>query len=126
MVKLSAHLLAGAALFLFSAGVAYGGAQYENPVKVGGQPVNTIPDFLILIVNLIYTIGVPIIVIFIIYGGFLFVKAGDSESDIAKAKTVFWWTLVGALVLLSAKALSFAICKTVLSLGTSTATCSVF
>jgi len=56
-------------------------------------------------------------VIFIIYGGFLFVKSGDNESELTKAKNVFWWTLVGALVLLGAKAISAAIQSTIFSLG---------
>ncbi len=87
---------------------------YVNPVTYGG--VSTIPEFLLALVDLIFLIAVPIIVIFIIYSGFLFVTAGDNESQIAKARFVFMWTIIGALVLLGAKALSAAIQATILEL----------
>ena len=87
---------------------------YVNPVTYGG--VTTIPEFLLALVDLIFLIAVPIIVIFIIYSGFLFVTAGDNESQITKARFVFMWTIIGALVLLGAKALSKAIETTILQL----------
>jgi len=88
---------------------------YCNPITYAG--ITTIPQFLLALVDLVFLIGVPIIVIFIIYSGFLFVTAGDNESQIAKAKFVFTWTLVGALILLGAKAIAAAIQATVLTLG---------
>lgn len=95
--------------------IAHAASSYQNPITYGG--ITSIPDLLLALVDLVFLIGVPIIVLFIIYAGFLFVSAGDNEAAIGKAKTVLMWTLIGALVLLGAKAISAAIQGTVLSLG---------
>ena len=115
MKKFIAHALVAALFFSVTALIAEGASFYDNPIKYGG--IQTVPQLLLALVDLVFLIGVPIIVIFIIYGGFLFVKSGDNESELAKAKNVFWWTLIGALVLLGAKAISAAIQSTILSLG---------
>lgn len=93
---------------------------YDNPIKLlgsGGGPIKTIPEFLLAIVDLVFLFGMPIIVMFIIYAGFLFVTAGDNESQISKAKTTITWTLIGAAVLIGAKVIAMAIQTTVLTLG---------
>ncbi len=93
---------------------------YDNPIKIldsTGAKVETIPQFLLLLVDLVFLFGMPIVVIFIIYAGFLFVTAGDNESQISKAKTTIIWTLIGAAVLIGAKVIAMAIQTTVLSLG---------
>lgn len=89
--------------------------QYCNPITYGG--ISTIPDLLLALVDLVFLIGVPIVVISIIYSGFLFVTAGDNESKSTKARFVFTWTMIGALVLFGAKAIALAVQTTVLSLG---------
>lgn len=93
---------------------AQAGGTYENPIKLG---IKTIPEFLLALVDIVFLFGMPIIVIFIVYAGFLFVTAGDNDSQISKAKTTLIWTLVGAAVLIGAKVLSDAIQATVLSLA---------
>lgn len=102
-------------LSLFAPVLSFAQGNYVNPILYGG--ITTIPQLLLALVDLVFLIGVPIIVIFIIYSGFLFVTAGDNESQIKKAKFVFMWTMVGALILLGAKAIAAAIGSTVLSLG---------
>ncbi|NQV88587.1 MAG: hypothetical protein HQ402_03495 [Parcubacteria group bacterium] len=52
--------------------------------------------------NVVLPLGSVIAVIFIIYSGFLFVTAGDSEDKIKKAKDTFKWAVVGTAVLLGA------------------------
>lgn len=107
-------LFGGGVLFAHARGA---GTSYENPITYGG--ITDMPSLLLAGVDLVFLIGVPVIVLFLIYSGFLFVSAGDNESELGKAKTVFLWTVVGALVLLGAKAIALAIQDTVLSLGTS-------
>lgn len=113
MQKLFAYTVTLALSFAGTTLIAH--AMYENPIKYGN--ITTIPQLLLALVDLVFLIGVPIIVIFIIYSGFLFVTAGDNTAQIEKAKTTFMWTVIGALVLLGAKAISAAIQATVLSLG---------
>lgn len=107
-----ASLLSGSILLL--AGVAEAQSKYSNPITYGG--ITTVPDFLLALVDLIFLIAVPFIVMCIIYSGFLFVSAGDNEPQIAKARKVFLWTVIGAGVLLGAKAISMAIQNTINSL----------
>ncbi|KKU79320.1 MAG: hypothetical protein UY04_C0012G0032 [Parcubacteria group bacterium GW2011_GWA2_47_7] len=92
---------------------------YCNPLNsgTGGVTATDIPCFLLSIVDLVFLIGVPIIVMFIIYSGFLFVTAGGNEAKISKARTSFMWTMLGALVLLGAKAIALAVGTTIISLG---------
>lgn len=107
--------------------IAYGTAlaahaqgSYVNPIVLTGEdgtPIDTIPEFLLGLVDIVFLFGMPIIVLFIIYAGFLFVTAGDNEAQITKSRTTLLWTLVGAAVLLGAKVIALAIETTVLSLG---------
>jgi hypothetical protein len=115
MKKLLTHGFAAAFLFGGTALVAHAAVStYKNPITYGG--ITDIPGLFLALVDLVFLIGVPVIVLFIIYAGFLFVSAGDNESEIKKAKTTFTWTVVGALVLLGAKALALAIQGTLTSL----------
>lgn len=98
---------------LFFVSFAYAGS-YTNPIKYG--EIKTVPELLFALVDLVFLIAVPLIVICIIYSGFLFVTAGDNESQIGKARTVFLWTIIGAAVLLGAKAIAMAIQNTIDSL----------
>ncbi len=100
---------------------------YMNPISYIdslGTKVDTVPRFLLALVDLIFLIAVPIIVIFIIYAGFLFVMAGDNETQITKARTVILWTIIGAGVLLGAKALELAIQSTICSLDPANPICT--
>ena len=100
---------------------------YMNPISYIdslGTKVDTVPRFLLALVDLIFLIAVPIIVMCIIYGGFLFVMAGDNESQITKARTVILWTIIGAGVLLGAKALELAVQSTICALDPSNPICT--
>ena len=93
---------------------------YSNPITYAGSygTVDTVPKFLLAAVDLIFLIAVPIIVICIIYAGFIFVTAGGNETKIGKARTVITWTIIGAGVLLGAKAIELAIQNTICALDT--------
>ena len=74
---------------------------------------NTIPKFLFSLVDLIFALAVPLIVVFIIYGGFLFITAKGRAEQIEKARYTLGWTLLGAGVLLAAKIIAEALRSTV-------------
>ncbi len=106
-------IMSAALLSFFVAPIVHAGS-YTNPITYGS--IKTVPELLLALVDLVFLIAVPLIVICIIYSGFLFVTAGDNESQIGKARTVFLWTLIGAAVLLGAKAIAMAIQNTIDSL----------
>ena len=59
------------------------------------------------------SIGFPILVLALVYSGFLFVKAQGNPTEIETAKKAFFWTVVGGVVLLGSSILAGAIGGTV-------------
>jgi len=83
----------------------------NNPLGPNG-PQN-IPDFIKKVIEVVLTVGVPVIVLAIIYTGFLFVKAQGNSEAITKAKASLMYTLIGAALLLGAFVIAQAIGATV-------------
>ncbi len=74
-----------------------------NPVPGAGL---TLADFIYLLLEIVQLVGVPVLVICIIYAGFLLVTAGGNEAQTTKAKTWIFWTLIGAAIILGAKVIA--------------------
>ena len=85
-----------------------GGSGLENPLRF-----NTLAEFLDAVLNAVILIAFPVLVLFMVYAGFLFISAQGKPDKIAQARTVFIWTLIGALLILGSKALAIAINATV-------------
>lgn len=79
-------------------------ADLTNPLES-----ETFADLIAKIAKIVAQIGFPVAVIAIIYAGFLFVTARGSEEQIKKAKTTFFWSILGTALLLGAWALAEAI-----------------
>lgn len=92
---------------------------FSNPINAG-----SIEEIIAKILEFVVKIGTVITVFFVIYSGFLFVKAQGNEQEISKAKTVFLWTVVGAVILIGAKVLAAVICNTAVGLGAPGTSCS--
>ena len=78
--------------------------ELENPLIS-----DSFADLVTNIAKIVAEIGVPIAVIAIIWAGFLFVTARGSEDQIKKAKTTFFWAIIGTAILLGSWALATAI-----------------
>ncbi len=78
----------------------------ENPL---GSSITDLPTFINVIVQFVLIIGIPIIVLAVIYAGFLFVTAQGNSEKLKKAKTTLLYTLIGAALLLG----SFVIAKAI-------------
>lgn len=91
-----------------NASSSVGGGSFVNPIQY-----DTIEDLLIAILNALVLILFPIIVLMLVYCGFAFISARGNESKIKEARRVFFWTLIGGLIILGAKALALAIAATV-------------
>ncbi|MBK5215553.1 MAG: hypothetical protein JJE53_01955 [Candidatus Pacebacteria bacterium] len=89
----------------------------DNPL---GSGIDSIPKLIEAIINIVLMIGIPIIVLAIIYTGFLFVKAQGNPEQITKAKSALLYTLIGAALLLGAFVIANAIGKTVEEIKSST------
>jgi len=100
-----------APLFIFAqSGGA--GATINNPISA-----TDFTSLLKLILQIVTEIGAIVVVIFIIYSGFLFVTARGNEEKISEAKRALTWTLIGAAILLGANAIALAVQGTVTSLS---------
>lgn len=81
---------------------------------------DSLTDFLANLLKLVAEIGFPVIVLFIVYIGFLFIAAEGNPKKLASARSYLFWAIVGALIVLGAQALSYAIQATVTQLQSGT------
>ena len=81
---------------------------FSNPLDF-----ETLADFLNALLNVIIIIGIPVVTLAIIFAGFLFITAQGNETKVSTAKKIFFWVVIGALLILGAKALAVAIQGTV-------------
>src|SRR3989344_2900787 len=75
-----------------------------NPIQS-----NTFGELMYTLADAAAHIGLPLVAMFMIYAGFLFVSARANEEQLTKAKTTFFWTIIGALLVVGAFAISLAI-----------------
>ncbi len=83
-------------------------------------PFATIFELTTAILQAVILIVFPIVVLLLVYTGFLFVTAQGNSSKIEAAKRALLWTIIGALIVLGAQALSLAIKATVDEIRTGT------
>lgn len=83
----------------------------ENPINV-----NTINDFIRIVLIGVIKIGIPIVALALVYSGFLFVSALGKPDKLKEAKDAFLYTLIGAAILLGSWAIAQLISETVLQL----------
>jgi len=79
-----------------------------NPLRFG-----KISDLIAAILDALVKIGLPIAAVFIVYSGFLYVKAQGNPDALKKAHQALIWTLVGTAVLLAATLFSGIIATTI-------------
>jgi len=78
-------------------------AELTNPL--GGQNQSLL-DLITNLLVLVTRIGAIVCVLFIIWSGFLFIKAQGDPAEITKAKSVLLWSVVGTAVLLGASVIA--------------------
>lgn len=88
-------------------------AQIKNPLS-GND--NLLEFFNTILDEIIIPIGAILAAVFIIYSGFLFVTAGGSDDKIKTAKTNLLYVVIGAAIILGAKAIAAGLQATVTSL----------
>lgn len=89
------------------------GQALQNPLGEGKD----LNDLVRGILEIVVRIGSIVVVFMLVYVGFLFVKARGEPGAIAEARQALLWTVIGALVLLGAVAISAGIEATVRELS---------
>jgi len=98
-----------------------GGGTAGNTTGSGGlvNPLNCIDsldDFLRAILEGVIDIGTIILIMMLVYVGFLFVVARGNAEKLQSAKSALVWTVIGGLILLGATSIQLVISGTVNSL----------
>ena len=94
-------------LFFVSADCASG--QFCNPIS----GADSIEALLAKIIDVAIIILMPLVILAVIYSGFMFLMARGNKEGLTKAKTNFVWVVVGVAVLLGAKLISAILKSTV-------------
>lgn len=81
----------------------------SNPI----QGINTLPEFIEAIINIVLIIGIPLLVLAVIYAGFLYVKAQGNPGELEVAHRTLLYTVIGGALLLGAFVIANAIGRTV-------------
>lgn len=84
------------------------------------NPLNNVcslDDFLRAILGGVIQIGTIILIMMLVYVGFLFVAARGNAEKLQGAKSALVWTVIGGLILLGATAIQAVISETVKSLS---------
>lgn len=80
----------------------------KNPLSVG-----SLPEFLTALLTGIVRIGTIVLIMMLVYVGFLFVVARGNAEKLQSAKSALVWTVIGGLILLGATAIQQVIQGTV-------------
>lgn len=80
-----------------------------NPLRGSGN----LESFLSSILDFVVRIGTIVVILMVVYVGYEFVTARGDMTKISKARTSLLWTVIGALILLGAKAIAIGIEATV-------------
>lgn len=88
------------------------------PVAAAAQSIinplnyNTLDQAIDAILGVLINLGAIALVVFFVYAGFNFVAAQGNPEKLEKARRALGWSIVGAAILLGAKALSVLIQNT--------------
>lgn len=91
-----------------------------NPLNSGScaPNENCLLNFLNKILEfVVIRIGTVVVILMLVYVGYLFVVAQGSDTKITEARKALLWTIVGALILLGSQAIAVAIRATVQALS---------
>lgn len=79
--------------------------QLKNPL----EGTDSLQGFLLNVLDAVIYILMPVIVIMMIYAGFLFVTARGNAEKLTQAKNALLYTVIGAAIILGAKGFALAI-----------------
>lgn len=96
--RILAYVIPGVVLALVCSDIAF--AQLRNPLEGGG--ISSLPQFVSSALKVMVMVALPIITLFMVYSGFLFVFARGNQEMLSKAKTNFVFVVIGSVLILGA------------------------
>lgn len=79
--------------------------------------VGTLYDFVVAVLSIVIKIGIPVVVILLIWTGYLFVTAQGDPTQLKTAKSALIGSVIGATILLCAVLIATIIKATIGELG---------
>ena len=115
MKKISAHLvrIAVSALIALGPMLIYAQSKLENPLK---PEFSTIPAFIAGALKILVIVALPVVALFIVVAGFMYILARGNPGKISEAHKNFVYVLIGALLILGAWVIATLIGGTVTQL----------
>ncbi|MCA9364124.1 hypothetical protein KC727_02805 [Candidatus Kaiserbacteria bacterium] len=71
-----------------------------NPLA--GRGIDSVEGFFVEIINIILVFARPIVVLFIMYAGFLYVTAQGDTTKLTTARNALLWSVIGGVVVFGA------------------------
>jgi Type IV secretion system pilin len=68
--------------------------------------INSIPDLLAAILNVVIIIAIPIIILFIMLAGFKYVTARGNAAQVKEASTALLYAVIGGVIIIGATAIA--------------------
>ncbi len=93
-----------------------GGSDSSSGLVNPLNKIDSLQDFMNAILDAVVEIGSIILLLALVYTGFLFVAAQGNVEKLRNARSALVWTVVGGLVLLGAKTIGLVIESTASSL----------
>ncbi len=87
-------------LMVFGNNNGNGSITIENPIQF-----DTIGEFLTALTNLLIYLGVALVVLMVVIGGFYIMISGGDPTKVSKGINTIKWTIVGLFVALFARAI---------------------
>jgi len=86
---------------VFSGIILFASSAFAQTHLVSPTPgVGSLGEFIDTILGIVIRVMIPVLTVFIIYAGFLFVSANGDEKKITTARQTFYWSFVGGAILL--------------------------
>ncbi len=109
--KIASRCLAPLTMTLLFVTVAHAqSAGIQNPLNSASSDI---PKFIASALKALVIIALPVISLFVVVSGFMFVFARGNEAGLTKAKKNFLYVVIGALLILGAAALSALVGSTI-------------
>lgn len=86
----------------------------QNPLK----GVDSIGGFIYKIAGFVYSLSYAVVALFLIISGFKFVAAQGSEDKLKDAKKTFYYTIIGAVLLIGANVITEVVRNVINSFST--------
>ena len=104
MKKYIKHILSGIGMFFVIPSIAL--AQYGLDEAAPDSIERELPDMIGAIISGALAITSTVLLLLIIYGGFLWLPAGGDSAKIQKGRQILTWSVIGAVVILGGYAIT--------------------